>query len=45
MYWTNDKENLLKLVKKAKECKLKPDIKVLNQMEINLNLIINNLRK
>ncbi|WP_035003100.1 MULTISPECIES: DUF354 domain-containing protein [unclassified Lebetimonas] len=43
MYWTNNKEELLNLVKKATEFKLKPNTEILDQMEVNSDLLINNI--
>ena len=45
MVWTNNKKELIEYVKKAKEKKLIPNIKVLDKMKVDLNLLIESILK
>jgi predicted glycosyltransferase len=43
MFWTNNKEELINLIKKAIEFKLKPNTKILETLEVDLELLVNNI--
>jgi predicted glycosyltransferase/mRNA-degrading endonuclease toxin of MazEF toxin-antitoxin module len=45
MFWTNNKKELIALIKKAIEFKLKPNIKILETIEVDLELLVNNIVK
>jgi predicted glycosyltransferase len=45
MVWTNNKKELLKFVSLAKEKKLRPNLKVLDKMEVNIGKIVAEILK
>jgi len=45
MYWCDNKEDLFKLIKKAINYELIPDLKILNAMNVDINYLVENILK